>query len=54
MRRRHVPNETAALKCLYLTIMILDPTGQGRRRTKPALNAFAVTFSDRFPTAETH
>jgi hypothetical protein len=28
MRRRHVPNKTAALQCLYLTIMSLDPTGQ--------------------------
>jgi len=24
------------------------------RRTKPALNAFAITFSDRFPAAETY
>ena len=54
MRRRHVPNETAALKCRYLTIMTLDPTGQGRPRTKPALNGFAVTFSVRLPTTETY
>jgi len=36
----------------------LDPNGTGRtRRTmrwKPALNAFAITFADRFPSAETH
>ena len=30
--RGHFPNEAAALKCLYLAIMGLDPTGQGRRR----------------------
>jgi len=34
----------------------LDPTGAGRARRvtrwKPALNAFAITFSDRFPAAE--
>ncbi len=36
----------------------LDPTGVGRARWtmrwKPALNAFAITFSDRFPAAETY
>jgi putative transposase len=30
--RGHFPNEAAALKCVYLAIMGLDPTGQGRRR----------------------
>ncbi len=49
--RGHFPNEQAALKCLYLTIMSLDPTGQGRRRWtnrwKPALNAFDITFDGR-------
>ena len=37
---------------------ILDPTGQGRTqwtmRWKPALNAFAITFADRWPAAETY
>ena len=56
--RGHFPNELAALKCLYLVTRSLDPTGQGRARWmmrwKPALNAFAITFSDRFPAAETY
>jgi transposase-like protein len=30
--RGHFPNEQAALKCLYLTLMSLDPTGKGRQR----------------------
>jgi transposase-like protein len=51
-------NELAALKCLYLVTRSLDPTGQGRARWvmrwKPALNAFAITFADRFPVAETY
>ena len=49
--RGHFPNEQAALKCVYLAIMSLDPTGQGRRRWtirwKPALNAFDITFDGR-------
>jgi putative transposase len=53
--RGHFPNEQAALKCLYLTVRSLDPTGKGQRRWmnrwKPALNAFAITFEGRiFPT----
>jgi putative transposase len=56
--RGHFPNEQAALKCLYLVTRSLDPTGTGRTRWtmrwKPALNAFAITFSDRFPAAETY
>jgi transposase-like protein len=56
--RGHFPSEQAALKCLYLVTRSLDPTGTGRTRWavrwKPALNAFAVTFSDRFPAAETY
>ena len=47
-----------ALKCLYLVTRSLDPTGTGRTRWatrwKPALNAFAITFGDRFPAAETY
>ena len=31
--RGHFPNETAALKCVYLAIMSLDPTGIGRPRS---------------------
>ena len=51
--RGHFPNEQAALKCLYLTVRSLDPTGRGRarwmNRWKAAPNAFAVTFEDRIP-----
>jgi putative transposase len=54
--RGHFPSEQAALKCLYLVTRSLDPTGVGRARWtirwKPALNAFAITFADRFPAAE--
>jgi putative transposase len=56
--RGHFPNEQSALKCLYLVTRSLDPTGRGRARWmmrwKPALNAFAITFGDRFPAAETY
>jgi putative transposase len=56
--RGHFPTELAALKCLYLVTRSLDPTGTGRARWtmrwKPALNAFAITFADRFPAAETY
>lgn len=49
--RGHFPNEQAALKCLYLVVRSLDPTGRGRQRWmnrwKPALNAFAITFNGR-------
>jgi transposase-like protein len=56
--RGHFPNEQAALKCLYLVTRSLDPTGTGRTRWtmrwKPALDAFAITFGDRWPAAETY
>jgi putative transposase len=49
--RGHFPTEQAALKCLYLAIMSLDPTGKGRKRWtsrwKAALNAFDITFDGR-------
>ena len=49
--RGHFPNEQAALKCVYLAVMSLDPTGAGRRRWitrwKPALNAFDLAFDGR-------
>jgi putative transposase len=55
--RGHFPTEQAALKCLYLVTRSLDPTGTGRTRWtmrwKPVINAFAITFSDRWPAAET-
>ncbi|SDP90197.1 Transposase, Mutator family [Lentzea jiangxiensis] len=47
----HFPNEQAALKCVYMAIMSLDPTGTGRKRWtmrwKPALNAFDIAFNGR-------
>ncbi|WP_426226337.1 IS256 family transposase [Pseudarthrobacter sp. DSP2-3-2b1] len=49
--RGHFPTEQAALKCVYLAVMSLDPTGTGRQRWsnrwKAALNAFEVTFDGR-------
>ncbi|MFJ9841720.1 IS256 family transposase [Kitasatospora sp. NPDC101155] len=49
--RGHFPNEQAALKCVYMAIMSLDPTGDGRKRWmtrwKAALNAFEVAFDGR-------
>jgi putative transposase len=49
--RGHFPTEQAALKCLYMTTMSLDPTGAGRRRWtnrwKAALNAFEIAFDGR-------
>ncbi len=52
--RGHFPNEHAALKCLYLTIRSLDPTGRGKQRWtnrwKKALNAFEIAFEGRIIT----
>jgi putative transposase len=49
--RGHFPNEAAALKCVYMAVMSLDPTGQGRKhwtmRWKPALQAFDNAFDGR-------
>jgi putative transposase len=49
--RGHFPTEQAAMKCLYLALMSLDPTGRGRQRWsnrwKGALNAFDITFDGR-------
>jgi transposase-like protein len=56
--RGHFPTEQAALKCLYLVTRSLDPTGKGATRWmvrwKPVLNAFSITFGDRWPAAETY
>jgi transposase-like protein len=53
--RGHFPNEQAALKCVYMAIMSLDPTGTGRKRWtqrwKTALNAFDITFDGRLSAA---
>jgi transposase-like protein len=49
--RGHFPTEQAAMKCLYLALMSLDPGGKGRarwsNRWKAALNAFDITFDGR-------
>jgi len=51
--RGHFPNTDAALKCVYLALMSLDPSGRGRQRWtnrwKPALNAFTIAFPGRLP-----
>jgi putative transposase len=53
--RGHFPTEQAALKCLYMVIVSLDPTGHGQRRWtnrwKEALNAFDITFDGRLSAA---
>lgn len=53
--RGHFPNEQAALKCIYLAVMSLDPTGKGQKRWisrwKPALNAFEIAFEGRLSAA---
>jgi putative transposase len=50
-----LPNEQAPLKCVYIAIMSLDPTGKDRARWtmrwKTALNAFDITFDDRLTAA---
>jgi putative transposase len=49
--RGHFPTEGAALKCVYLAVMSLDPTGTARKRWTnrwvKALNAFDMTFNGR-------
>lgn len=49
--RGHFPTEVAAMKCVYMAVMSLDPTGTGRQRWsnrwKEALNAFAIAFPGR-------
>lgn len=49
--RGHFPSDAAALKCLYLALIALDPTGTAKarwvRRWKPALNAFEIAFEGR-------
>ena len=51
--RGHFPAEAAELKCLYMVTRSLDRTGKGQTRWitrwKPALNALAITFADRWP-----
>jgi putative transposase len=53
--RGHFPTEQAALKCVYLALMSLDPKGTGQKRWtnrwKIALNAFEITFDGRLSAA---
>ena len=53
--RGHFPTERAVLKCVYLAMMSLDPTGTGRRRWAlrwmPALQAFDLAFNGRLTAA---
>lgn len=48
---RPLPLREPALKCIYLTVMSLDPTGTGRKRWtsrwRRALQAFDATFDGR-------
>ncbi len=53
--RGHFPTEQAALTCVYLTVMNLDPTGAGHKRWKKALNAFEMTVAGRLiPQIQLH
>jgi transposase-like protein len=49
--RGHFPNEAAAMKCVYMALMSLDPTSKGRKRWtmrwKAPLNAFQIEFEGR-------
>jgi transposase-like protein len=53
--RGHFPTEAAALKCVYMALMSLDPTGKGRKRWtmrwKAPLNAFQIAFEGRLALA---
>ncbi|PKV82805.1 transposase-like protein [Streptomyces sp. TLI_146] len=56
--RGHFPSEAAALKCVYMALMSLDPTGKGRRRWtmrwKAPLNAFQIAFEGRLTPTTSH
>ncbi|MGV9391136.1 IS256 family transposase [Streptomyces olivaceus] len=56
--RGHFPSEGAALKCIYMALMSLDPTGKGRRRWtmrwKAPLNAFQIAFEGRLTPTTSH
>ena len=53
--RGHFPTEQAALKCVYLAIMSIDPTDKRRKRWvsrwKAPLNAFELAFLRRLITS---
>lgn len=54
--RGHFPTEQAALKCVYMAVMSLDPTGTGRKRWtmrwKGAMNAFDLPFDGRLTAGQ--
>ncbi|MDQ1033161.1 transposase-like protein [Streptomyces umbrinus] len=54
--RGHFPTEQAALKCVYMAVMSLDPTGAGRKRWtmrwKGAMNAFDLAFDGRLTAGQ--
>jgi putative transposase len=54
--RGHFPTEQAALKCVYMAVMSLDPTSTGRKRWtmrwKGAMNAFDLAFDGRLTTGQ--
>lgn len=54
-RQKVADHQQAAIKCVYMAVMSLDPTGQGRKRWsqrwKAALNAFEITFDGRLSAA---
>lgn len=51
--RGHFPTEQAALKCVYVAVMSLDPSSQWRacwtQGWKIALNTFDIAFNGRLP-----
>ncbi|MGW8699805.1 transposase, partial [Streptomyces eurythermus] len=53
--RGRFPDEQAALRCVYMATMSLDPTGTGQARWtmrwKTARNAFDITFDGRLSAA---
>ncbi|WP_405748348.1 hypothetical protein [Streptomyces canus] len=55
IRRARTAATPATLKCVYMAIMSLDPTGKGQARWtmrwKTALNAFDITFDGRLSAA---
>ena len=54
--RGHFPTEQAAMKCLCMALMGLDPTGRGRGRWvirwKAGLNTFDVAFNGRLTATQ--
>ncbi|MER5916883.1 IS256 family transposase [Streptomyces sp. NPDC001982] len=54
--RGHFPTEQAALKCVYMAVMSLDPTGAGRKRWtmrwKGAMNAFDLALDGRLTAGQ--